>query len=72
MSSKANIARRLEALEGGGHGGGKEHCWLTAQDDETTDEAIARHKAEEGCVKDSGGHIVWCVFGSRAQQERTL
>ena len=71
MSSKANIARRLEALEGGANGEHKPHCWLTARDDEARDEAIARHKAEEGCVEDTGGHIVWCVFGSRAQQELT-
>ena len=64
--------RRIEALEGGAVGGWKPHCWLIARDDETTEEAIARHRAEEGCVEDSGGHIVWCVFGSRAQRERTL
>ena len=72
MSGRMNLARRIEALEGGAQGGWKPHCWLTARDDETRDEAIARHKAEEGCVEDSGGHIVWCVFGSRAAQERNL
>ncbi len=71
MNVRSSLGRRLDALEGGANGGSKPHCWLTAEDDETTDEAIARHKAEEGCVEDSGGHIVWCVVGSRAQQECT-
>ena len=59
MAGRMNLAGRIEALEGGANGDAKPHCWLTAEDGETTDAAIARHKSDEGCIENSGGHIVW-------------
>ena len=61
MNGRMNLARRLETLEGGANDGAKPLCWLVAEDDETSDEAIERHKRAEGCIENSGGHVVWMI-----------
>jgi hypothetical protein len=61
--------RRIEALENAGGHGCQPQCWVIAEESEHVEQAITRHKADEGCIENSGGHIVWCVVGSRAQLE---
>ena len=51
------LNKRLSALElGNTH---LPHCWVQAEGAETSDQAIKRHKLREGCIENSGGHIVW-------------
>ena len=50
---------RVNALEASRAGGFQPHCWVEAEGDETSDQAIERHKLTEGCIENSGGHIVW-------------
>ena len=59
MAGRMNLASRLEALEVSANSVAKPHCWLTAEDGETTDAAIARQKSDDGCIENSGGNIVW-------------
>jgi hypothetical protein len=56
-----HLNKRLDSLEGPG-GLARPHCWVIANDDEDAVSAVARHKAEEGCIEGSGGHIVWVTI----------
>ena len=51
------LSKRLMALEAGNTH--LPHCWLNAEDGEDCAAAIERHKLTEGCIENSGGHVVW-------------